>query len=169
MTNDEFIEEVGEWAIENFGTEQPPAFPLIGAGEEAGELTRSVLKRAQGIDDSEKYDERDDVGPEAERDAIGDIAIYAADMLYRLKNDIGDDEHADNVVFHLLGFYADFGLACETAFVGADGEVVSGHLKNSLCHLDKLAEERGYDFDECVAEAWEEVSGRTWDADISGT
>lgn len=165
--NDELVNEVGEWAVENFGIDQPPAFPLIGAGEEAGELTRSVLKRAQGIDDSEKYADRDDVGDEAERDAIGDVSIYSADTIYRLRNDVGVDL-TDPAVIHLLSFYSELGVAADRMLHDRTPEgSVTAALDRALIYLEMLAEERGFDYDECIADAWEEVSGREWDADVS--
>lgn len=113
-------QEVGEWAEENFGTrfdilrsimirngvdpqiadeaidsidplsaesgsDLGAMFCTEGVGEENGELMHSVLKRAQGI----RLDE-DEVGPEAEQDAVGDIIIYLADFCYRRGYDIAD-------------------------------------------------------------------------------
>lgn len=99
--------DVGEWAEENFGNqddileslnerseensrrgENPGAdvgalFTILGVNEEAGELTHSVLKRAQGI----RLDE-DDVGREAEVDAVGDIIVYLADFCHRRGYDL---------------------------------------------------------------------------------
>lgn len=94
---DQLTVAVGEWAEENFGDQdqirrninergkrrKPGAdigalFCTLGVNEEAGELTHSVLKRAQGIRGDE-----DGVGPEAEMDAVGDIVVYLADFCYR--------------------------------------------------------------------------------------
>lgn len=161
-------EEVGEWARENFGHEQPPEFPLIGSGEEAGELTRSVLKRAQGIDDAEKYEQRDDVGPEAERDAIGDVVIYSMDFLHRYREAVESDEgrRPPEAIEHLIEFYIRFGEACWFAIHGGSRHGTESHLFYALDALNDLAEERGYDFERCVADAWEEVSGREFNAEI---
>lgn len=94
--------EVGEWAEENFGDQDairrsvnergkrrdPGAdlgalFCVLGVNEEAGELTHSVLKRAQGIREDEGG-----VGREAEVDAVGDIVVYLADFCYRRGYDL---------------------------------------------------------------------------------
>lgn len=96
--------EVGKWAEENFGdqydiqhsiTERSRSavqqddvdigaiFCTLGVNEEAGELTHSVLKRAQGIRGDEE-----DVGPEAEMDAVGDIVVYLADFCHRRGYDL---------------------------------------------------------------------------------
>lgn len=96
--------EVGGWAEENFGdqldildsiTERHQTggraggadigamFCALGAAEEVGELAHSVLKRGQGI-----RLEDDDVGPAAERDAVGDIIVYLADFCYRRGYDL---------------------------------------------------------------------------------
>ena len=71
-------DEVGEWSRENFGEEQPDIYPLMGAVEEVGELHHSVLKQLQGI-----RLEEEDVGEEAELDAVGDIIVYLADFCER--------------------------------------------------------------------------------------
>lgn len=71
-------DEVGEWARENFGEEQPDTYPLMGVSEEVGELNHSVLKQLQGI----RLDE-EGVGEDAELDAVGDIIIYLCDFCER--------------------------------------------------------------------------------------
>lgn len=93
----ELQQQVGAWAEENFGDQdqirqninergkrrKPGAdigaiFCTLGVNEEAGELTHSVLKRAQGI-----RQEEPGVGPDAEMDAVGDIVVYLADFCHR--------------------------------------------------------------------------------------
>ena len=104
-------QEVGPWAEENFGDEQdirrsmnargrkdsgeydPGAdigalFCVLGVNEEAGELTHSVLKRAQGIRDDDP-----NVGPEAEMDAVADIVIYLADFCHRRGYSLAEAVH----------------------------------------------------------------------------
>lgn len=102
----ELTEEVGEWAQENFGdqydiqhsiTERSRSvvkqddvdigaiFCTLGVNEEAGELTHSVLKRAQGI---RLYESG--VGEDAEKDAVGDIIVYLADFCYRRGYDLDE-------------------------------------------------------------------------------
>lgn len=78
-------DEVGEWARENFGEEQPATYPLMGVSEEVGELNHSVLKQLQGI----RLDE-EGVGEAAELDAVGDIIIYLADFCERRGIDLAD-------------------------------------------------------------------------------
>jgi NTP pyrophosphatase (non-canonical NTP hydrolase) len=48
---DRFQGEIWPWAVHNFGDldECPTELAVLGVGEEAGELLRAVLKRAQGI------------------------------------------------------------------------------------------------------------------------
>ncbi len=62
--------EVGNWATQNFG-KQEPYRPLLGVMEEVGELCHAQLKSEQGIRTNEDHEE-DKV------DAIGDIVIYLA-------------------------------------------------------------------------------------------
>lgn len=98
----QLMHEVGEWAEENFGDAddilesieerhkkgEPGAdigalFCTLGADEETGELSHSVLKRAQGI----RLDD-EDVGEEAEKDAVGDTVVYLADFCHRRGYDL---------------------------------------------------------------------------------
>lgn len=64
----EVNEELKPWVEHNF-PDSPAWMPLLGAGEEIGELYHSFLKRAQGIRLEENHDAKI-------RDAIGDIVIY---------------------------------------------------------------------------------------------
>lgn len=192
-------EQVGEWSSENFGADQPSKYPLIGAGEEIGELTTSVLKRAQGIDDSDKY--ADCVGPDAEKDAVGDVMIYLLDTIYRAEDDkinvadglarVDDSktgyDHLDDEVDIIRVLYGEYGRLCGKRFYLIDdedwGDPDEYDWKNDSDSLDmveynagevaavlrRFCEVRGYDFKQCVLDAWEEVSGREWDADIAET
>ena len=154
--------EVFEWSTENFGTEQPSEYPLVGAGEEMGELTTSLLKIAQGIDDSEKYEGR--VGHEAEEDAIGDIEIYLADFAERFATDTGDQP--EESITQLLRVYVAFGELCRTVEQGYPKEMVEAKINELRDELETLSAERGIDRDGAARETWKEVSGREWDADV---
>lgn len=205
-------QEVGEWSRENFGTSplhggsgSPPEHAQIGVGEELGELTRSVLKRAQGIDSDEKYAERDDVGPEAEKDAVGDIVIYLADMLHRAEDEQldfgegysrasgdlvyeqmldGDDSETPvdmiRVLYSRLGEMSSKRLyqlpdeqleKTAEEYDWADGPpdrltVLEYDAGAMVVALDVFCQIRGYDIDGCIQDAWEEVSGREWNAEV---
>lgn len=63
------------WSAENFGP-QSPLLPLLGIGEELGELHHAVLKREQGI-------RKDEDHLAMEKDAIGDMCIYLMDYCSR--------------------------------------------------------------------------------------
>lgn len=67
----ELQDEVGEWSHDNFG-DQPSHRPLLGIGEEVGELNHAHLKREQGIRGKQDY-------REAQIDAVADIVIYLCD------------------------------------------------------------------------------------------
>jgi hypothetical protein len=176
---DRLVAEVGEWSTDNFG-EQPADYPVLGAVEEAGELVRSVLKRAQGIDDDQKYQERDDVGPAAERDAVGDIVIYLADFVFRTdyddvwlqsNKDFGDDE-PETVIQAAKKVSSGIGDLCQitddTSLEGKNArnpaDFVLAYLGHIIWSLEQFCDLRGYDYEQCVVDAWEEVSGRTWDS-----
>lgn len=180
---DELTDQVGEWSAENFGTEQPATYPLIGAGEELGELTTSVLKQAQGIDDSEKYENR--VGPDAERDAIGDIVIYLLDAVYRSPASVdfvGEieywDEQSEGLFSHfsepdrlIQQLYIEYGelnvCAIDSHIEGDDRSHLESDIASVIMACERFAELRGYEFESCVLDAWAEVSGREWDSQLA--
>lgn len=160
---EELVEAVGTWSEDNFG-DQPAYYPAKGACEEWGELLHSDLKRDQGI----RLDD-DDVGDDAERDAVGDIVIYLADTLYRLGEeqktvqvDLEDDK--DSTLTHV-------GLSLVSLYRMTSDDEIDNVVRGSstvfvaevLCHLRRFCRIKGYDFDRCVVEAWEgEVSDREW-------
>lgn len=65
--------EMRVWQEHNFPTREPWV-PLLGVGEELGELNHAFIKRAQGI--------RGSAGEhtEALKDAVGDLLIFLADF-----------------------------------------------------------------------------------------
>jgi len=67
-------EEVGRWADKNFGIMRPAYRPLLGAGEEVGQLFRAHLKWEQGIKGMDEMKYREEA-----KDALGDILIYLLD------------------------------------------------------------------------------------------
>lgn len=160
MDIERLSEEVGDWSDENFG-EQPADNPLIGAGEEAGELTTCVLKRAQGIADSDKYEDR--ISDEEEKDAVADIVIYLADLLAKYDT---DPEPADDGVRYLVEFFAEFGHLCEDIYVRRSEDEVTRDVEILIKTLRSFCDSRGYDFEKEVEETWEDVSGRDWTDDV---
>jgi NTP pyrophosphatase (non-canonical NTP hydrolase) len=63
--------EVGRWALYNFPNAKPYT-PLLGIGEEAGELMHAHLKQEQGIRGTYQKHQH------AKLDAVGDLLIYLA-------------------------------------------------------------------------------------------
>lgn len=64
--------ELNIWVSNNFG-DRPAYHPLLGIGEELGELNHAFLKKEQGIRTNEDHDS-------AMVDAVGDILIYLLDF-----------------------------------------------------------------------------------------
>lgn len=79
---DEFSEIVRRWAEKNFGPDVPVWQPLLGIGEELGELNHHFLKRAQGIRGTAE-EHREAMG-----DAVADIFIYLVDFCNRERIDL---------------------------------------------------------------------------------
>ena len=74
---DRFQTEVSRWSIKNFGSSQPSTNPLLGMGEEVGELNHAHLKGLQTI----RYTPAEVRAKKM--DAIGDLLIYTADYCAR--------------------------------------------------------------------------------------
>lgn len=176
--------EVRQLSEANFGDaeEAPADMPLIGAGEEIGELTTSVLKQRQGIDDSEKY--KDIVGPEAEKDAIGDITIYMLDAVHRMPNNPEIVEQFEKYKMNTAGYYADseddistireiysrYSNVSNLDITRENNSDPEFHIERMVGQFFAVLNEfcvlRGYDYEQCVRDAWIEVSDRKWDADV---
>lgn len=73
---------VKEWTEHNFPN-NVPWMPLLGVGEELGELNHAFLKMSQGIRGTEEEH------LSAMNDAVGDIIIYLADFCNRTGMNIG--------------------------------------------------------------------------------
>jgi len=81
MRLNELQRHVKQWTDYNF-PDSKPHHPLLGIGEEAGELMHAHLKAEQGI--------RGDVAKHKAQaeDAIGDLLIYLADYCNRMGYDL---------------------------------------------------------------------------------
>lgn len=75
MTFTRLQKEQAEWALKNFG-DAPSHQPLLGVGEEVGELMHAHLKSEQKIRINQDH-------MADKKDAIGDIVIYLADYCTR--------------------------------------------------------------------------------------
>lgn len=169
-------QEVGEWSEENFGSEQPATYPLGGAGEEMGELMHSVLKRLQGI----RLDD-EDVGVEAEIDAVGDIGVYLLDYLYRagvefeidgtIKEaaDENDVELGDSDMWVLGSLFQEYGFLWRAEETDMDDPQKLLSVVTLFIILELFCRRRDglQGFVECVEIAWyDEVVDREWDSDV---
>jgi len=177
MDYEQLQAEVGEWSREQFGTEQPARYPLLGAGEEFGELTHSVLKKKQGI----RLDE-EDVGTEAEIDAVGDIIVYLMDFCERGGVEAARGFEVSHIKYEardlddigaLIEGLKEYGKLCEYDDIQmCDGGVATtfapatvASIINALDAFCKSREGIG-SIDQCIEEAWSEVSEREWDAEV---
>lgn len=74
---EKFQDQVNVWAVHNFGPDVPGWQPLLGIGEEAGELMHAYLKMSQGIRGG-----REKFVVDAS-DAVGDLMVFLADFCNR--------------------------------------------------------------------------------------
>jgi len=167
-------QEVGEWAEENFGSEQPATYPLGGAGEEMGELMHSVLKRLQGI----RLDE-EGVGVDAEVDAVGDIGVYLFDYLYRsgidfeidgtIREAAEENEIHESTMMQLGALYQEYGFLWNAEELDKSDNEKLLSVVTIFVILDLFCAERDNlpTLKECIEIAWYgEVQNREWDADV---
>lgn len=155
---------VGEWSERQFG-DQPAANPLLGVGEELGELVEQ-LETADGV-------------TEAEQDGVGDVLVYLADFCHRRGCDYQAAYDADLADGHayddpLRGVIAALGalhrsvlkrrqgIRLEEERVGDEAEQRA--IAALLDHLRDFAKRRGYTLETCVDLAWHgEVKDREYD------
>lgn len=156
---------VGEWSEENFG-DQPIVNPLLGVGEEFGELCEQV----------ESHDEV----AEHELDCVGDMLVYLADFCYRRGLDLqaafdGDSAEDVNYECSLAGVSAALGALNRSVLkqrqgIRLDDDRVGDKAERQavallLFHLAEYAVDRGYSLEACIRVAWdEEVADREWDS-----
>lgn len=166
--------EVGAWATENFG-DQPPAYALVGASEEIGELSEAYLDQyrnhpagvsvqirlalelqaAVGMLNHSilkrtqgiRQDEAE-VGPEAE--------VQALKRIQRITEQIGEiHDHQ----YH--------GRETDLDQVPEPSEELVDSVADTVIYLNDFSERAGIDLDAAVSDTWNGiVSERDWDSDL---
>lgn len=156
---------VGEWSERQFG-EQSAVNPLLGVGEEFGELVDQL--------------EATDRVTAAEHDCVGDMLVYMADFCHRcgheyqaaFEADRADDRTYDDPLDGVAAAIGALnrsvlkrrqGIRLDEDRVGdaAERRAVAAFLD----HLETFARRRGYALETCIDVAWrEEVRHREWDA-----
>lgn len=157
--------EVGEWSSKNF-PDQPDVNPLLGSGEEIGELADCI--------------DLDDSPTEEEIDAVGDALVYLADLCairgldYQKAYDMSSDIERthDNFFQEWAGASGQLnrsvlkrrqGIRLDEDRVGDEAEYKA--LARMICAIQSLANERGYTIEEAINFAWyDEVINREWDS-----
>lgn len=164
MSIEHIQQEMGEWGQKNFG-EQPPHRMVKGALEELGEFIHSDLKVEQGIRLQEAG-----VGPEAEKDAIGDIIMYLCDYTYRAGLDMPEPSMTDAGPSYstkdrcIMELSAALSELLKAEIQDHPSVFKSIQVQQAVNASYFLANAKGYDWHVCVVEAFSEVIGREWDA-----
>ena len=138
--------EQSAWAQKNFPNALPH-LPLLGMGEELGELFTSETQ-------------------EDEKDAVGDILIYACDYAWRNNLQFREpaQEHWRNVEMalpQLFHFHIKQEQGIRYSFEKAqDGK--QEWFDNFLAHVFHTARQFDLNAAQCVHETWERVKLRDW-------
>ena len=179
LTPDTMLElqkELFRWQEYNFG-EQEDRRMVLGICEESGELCHAHLKLEQGIRGSkEKLVAK-------MRDAIGDISIYALNLLSNHKEDLpGIGARKDVEEISDMGRIGDsvLGIFCSAARVEtarktaetnpqaphpvAPHEVpaIARHVQQLFMHLNMLCGLLGWNLEKIIRETWGTVGKRNW-------
>lgn len=157
--------EVGEWSSNNFPG-QEDVNPLLGSGEEMGELADSINM------DSEPDDE--------EIDAVGDTLVYLADLCairgldYQRAYDLSKERTPkhDDIFQEWIGAKGQLnrsilkqrqGIRLDEDRVGEEAEYDA--LARIICAIESFVTQRGYSVEEAIQFAWyDEVIDREWDS-----
>ncbi|NEU57262.1 hypothetical protein [Halorussus sp. MSC15.2] len=157
--------EVSDWSEANFG-DQPDVNPLLGTGEEAGELADAL--------------NLDAAPDEEELDAVGDVLVYLADVCARRDLDLRSayETARDREPVH-DEFFREWTAARgefersvlkQRQGIRLDEDRVGGAAERTaaarmLCVLERFAEHRGYSLADCIDCAWyDEVIDREWES-----
>ncbi len=145
-TFEQLQKEQAEWARYNFPNALPHQ-PLLGMGEELGELLTSET----GAD---------------EVDAVGDILIYACDYANRNHLQFREpaQEHWRNCEMalpHLFHFHLKQEQGIRYSFADAQDKKQEW-FDNFLCHIFYLARQFDFSAAEAVSTTWDKVRQRDW-------
>lgn len=168
--------ELFKWQSYNFG-EQKERRMVLGICEEAGELCHAHLKLEQGIRGDEKS-----LKAEA-RDAIGDICIYAMNLLstcnedmpaLRPRKDLEETEDMERIGDSALDIFC-AAARIETArkmkvvtplqtHPSAPPEIppMIRHTQELLMHVNAFCAFVGWNLEEIIRETWGLVGQRDW-------
>lgn len=168
--------EMFKWQVHNFG-EQNDRRMVLGICEESGELCHAQLKGEQGI--REGTDDSD----ATMKDAIGDICIYAMNLLSNVGEGMpgiaaqkevektSDNERIGDSVLGIFCTAAKIETARKTRVVNpparhpsAPPEVapIARHAQQLFMHLNMLCGLKGWNLEQIVRETWKEVGKRNW-------
>jgi len=146
ITFEQLQKEQAEWARHNFPNALPHQ-PLLGMGEEVGELNTP------------------NITIEAEKDAVGDILIYAADYCTRngLSMTALQPEYNERALFLLFHFHLkhEQGIRYSADVAHASKQKA---VSAFLAHILFIAQQFGFDAMEAVTVTWEKVKQRDWKA-----
>lgn len=154
--------EVREWSNRNFPNNEP-WHPLMGIGEELGEIMHSYLKMSQGI----RGTREEHLAKIA--DGIGDVVIYACDFASRKELklnkinliELSYKDRLQRIDFnYLLQSQVFYGKVVEN-FINFNTEIIP-YLKGVLNHLSAFAVLLGIDMEQEIITTWEQVRQRDW-------
>lgn len=144
-----------EWSIKNFGEQEVEDFQL-GLIEEVGELAHSVLKRKQGIRNTEGHDL-------LIRDAVGDITLYLIGLASCLDvslNDYNRDYYIHEDMFTVKNISSRINHVLNSPLP------TISYYENSIYSvfyvLSGFSGKEGFDYEQTVKETWANVKKRDW-------
>jgi NTP pyrophosphatase (non-canonical NTP hydrolase) len=174
----ELQKELFRWQEYNFGKQEDRRM-VLGICEESGELCHAHLKLEQGIRGS-----KSELLAEM-RDAIGDISIYAMNLLSNHKeelpgisarDDVDETSSMERIGDSVLGIFcsaARIETARKTAETNtphphpvAPHEVpaIARHVQQLFMHLNMLCGLLGWKLEEIIRDTWGTVGKRDWKA-----
>lgn len=174
MTTSEFIQEVGIWAEQNFGTiQEGRRIPHYGLVEEVGEAVHCLLKHHQKI----RGYEVEDFFKKELQDAFADIIIYLADYAYCHRAFFKFLEVEDKSIEYLrdkgeeliIGRVAQclssiMNYECSVSMTPEIAEIsVYSMMSQSLCsNVSIWAAFNGFNLQDITWLTWSKVSKRDW-------
>lgn len=162
----QLVQEIGDWATENFSVHAP----RLGVLEEVGEMTHCILKRFQGIRGFDKPEHfKKEFG-----DALADAGVYLLHDIYmaamRIIDDPCESEFYKDFDFDLAMFHEEAQeflakLSEDVSWLLDGNEYNSASVEVHDAILQKLfgaARQEGLDFMEVLEATWAKVKQRNW-------
>ena len=172
MDLNELQHDVGKWATHNFGN-QPPAYPLIGASEELGELAEAYLNLYRNHPIGVQSRIRLALELQVAVGLLNHSILKRVQGIRQDDEDVGPgaEDAAIQRIYRILGMIEEQpshdGREVDLMRVPEPDEELVDAVADTVIYLSDFSHRAGVDLDHSVEATWRDVvSDRDWDSDL---